>query len=120
MVLHRSAAGSSTLLWRIKALVGACIIVGLCTSSAAAHDWYTNLVDPVTGYSCCGGQDCRPVPREDVRLGQDGDLELFLDGKWRHVDPRRILKISSPDSRVHACWIPLFEELRCVILPGAL
>jgi hypothetical protein len=47
-------------------------------------------------------------------------LELFLDGKWRHVDPRRILKISSPDSRVHACWIPLFEELRCVILPGAL
>ena len=120
MVLHRSAAGSFTLLWRIKALAGACIIVSLCTSSAVAHDWYTNLVDPVTGYSCCGGQDCRPVPREDIRLGQDGDLELFLDGKWRHVDPQKILKISSPDSRVHACWIPLFEELRCVILPGAL
>ena len=56
MVLHRSAAGSFTLLWRIKALVGACTIVSLCTSSAVAHDWYTNLVDPVTGYSCCGAK----------------------------------------------------------------
>ena len=120
MVLHRSAAGSLTQLWRTNAQVGVCIAVSLWTSSAVAHDWYTNLVDPVTGYSCCGGHDCRPVPREDVRLGQDGDLELFLDGAWRHVDPRKILKISSPDSRVHACWIPSFEELRCVILPGAL
>jgi hypothetical protein len=120
MVLHRSAAGSFTPLWRTKALVGACISVSLCTSSAVAHDWYTGLVDPITGNSCCGGQDCRPVPREDVRLGQDGDLELFLDGAWRHADPRTILKISSPDSRVHACWFHLFQELRCVILPGTL
>ena len=119
MARHRSAAGSFTLLWRTKALVGACI-VSLCTSSAAAHDWYSDLVDPVTGSPCCGGQDCRPVPREDVRLAEDGDLELFLDGAWRHVDPQRILKISSPDSRVHACWVPSFQAVICVILPAAL
>jgi hypothetical protein len=119
MVPLRSAAGSITLVWRAKVLAGACII-SLCTSSAFAHDWYTGLVDPVTGSSCCGGQDCRPVPRENIRFGENGDMELFLDGGWRHVDPRKILKISSPDSRVHACWFHLFQELRCVILPGAL
>ena len=119
MVPLRSAAGSFTLVWRAKVLAGACII-SLCTSSAFAHDWYTGLVDPVTGSSCCGGQDCRPVPRENIRFAENGDMELFLDGRWRHVDPRKILKISSPDSRVHACWFHLFQELRCVILPGAL
>jgi hypothetical protein len=47
-------------------------------------------------------------------------MELFLDGAWRHVDPQKILKISSPDSRVHACWVASAQQLRCVILPGSL
>jgi hypothetical protein len=47
-------------------------------------------------------------------------ISALMDGAWRHVDPQKILKISSPDSRVHACWLPLTQELRCVILPGAL
>jgi hypothetical protein len=102
-----------------KALIAAALSM-LCTSAASAHDWYTGLVDPVTGYSCCGGQDCRPVPSTDIRLSRNGDLELWLDGAWRVVDPQKILKISSPDSRVHACWLPAYQELRCVILPGAL
>ena len=119
MVLHRSGCRIIRLGPAAKALVGACI-VSLCTSSAFAHDWYTGLVDPGTGYSCCGGQDCRPVPRENIRFAKNGDMEFFLDGGWRHVDPQKILKLSSPDSRVHACWIPSSLELRCVILPGAL
>jgi hypothetical protein len=102
-----------------KALVVADVVM-VCISPAYAHDWYTGLVDPVTGYSCCGGHDCRPVPSEDIRLSKNGDLELFLDGAWRFVNPQKILKISSPDSRVHACWVPAYQELRCVILPGAL
>src|SRR6266481_2974617 len=102
-----------------KALISVAVSV-LCTSAANAHDWYTGLVDPVTGYSCCGGQDCRPVPSTDIRLSRNGDLELWLDGAWRFVDPQKILKISSPDSRVHACWLPAYQELRCVILPGTL
>ena len=104
-------------------MIGKALIVAvsvLYTSSALAHDWYTGLVDPVTGYSCCGGQDRRPVPSRDIRLSRNGDLELWLDGAWRFVNPQKILKISSPESRVHACWVPAYQELRCVILPGAL
>jgi hypothetical protein len=29
------------------------------------------------------------VPREGIRFAENGDMELFLDGAWRHVDPRR-------------------------------
>ena len=115
----RSVVGSFTLVWRYKALLSAAI-VSLCALPALAHDWYTGLVDPVTGYSCCGGQDCRPVPREGIRFAENGDMELFLDGAWRHVDPQKILKISSPDSRVHACWVASAQHLRCVFLPGSL
>jgi hypothetical protein len=119
VVLYRSGSRIVRLRAAAKLLVGACI-VSLCTSSALAHDWYTGLVDPVTGSSCCGGQDCHPVPRENIRFAANGDMELFLDGGWRHVDPQKILKISSPDSRVHACWFHLFQELRCVVIPGTL
>jgi len=114
MGLGRRIAGEAA-----KTLLFVPLIV-LCTSSARAHDWYTGLVDPVTGYSCCGGYDCHPVARENIRVSRNGDMELFLDGGWRHVDPEKILKMSSPDSRVHACWLPASQELRCVILPGAL
>ena len=120
MVGRRSVAGSFSLVWQFKAPLSA-VFVSLCASPALlAHDWYTGLVDPVTGYSCGGGQDCRPVPRAGIRFAENGDMELFLDGAWRHVDPQKILKISSPDSRVHACWVASAQQLRCVILPGSL
>ena len=119
MVDRRSVAGSFSPVWRFKPLLSA-VIVSFCASPVLAHDWYTGLVDPVTGYSRCGGQDCRPVPRGGIRFAENGDMELFLDGAWRHVDPQKILKISSPDSRVHACWVASVQQLRCVILPGAL
>jgi hypothetical protein len=80
MVGRRSVAGSFSLVWQFKAPLSA-VFVSLCASPALlAHDWYTGLVDPVTGYSCCGGQDCRPVPREGIRFAENGDMELFLDG----------------------------------------
>jgi hypothetical protein len=76
MALHRSGSRIVYPGAAAKALVGACI-VSLCTSSALAHDWYTDLVDPVTGSSCCGGHDCHPVPREHIRFAENGDMELF-------------------------------------------
>ena len=51
MVGHRSVAESSfSLVWRFKALLSA-VIASLCASPVLARDWYTGLVDPVTGYS---------------------------------------------------------------------
>lgn len=29
---------------------------------ANAHEGYAGITDPVSGYSCCGGNDCAPVP----------------------------------------------------------
>src|SRR5258708_18915133 len=109
MVLHRSGSRTIRPGAAAKALVGACI-VSLCTSSALAHDWYTGLIDPVTGSSCCGGQDCHPVPRENIRVAENGGIELFLGWGGRPLDPQRSLKNSSPDSRGPSCSFFFFLE----------
>jgi hypothetical protein len=85
-----------------------------------AHDWYSNLRQPITGLPCCGGYDCRPLLPQQIRYTKGGGMQFFLDDKWRDVDPAVVLEVPSPDSRVHACWNATDHQLLCVILPGAL
>ena len=85
-----------------------------------AHDWYSNLRQPITGMPCCGGYDCRPLLPQQIRYTKGGGMQFFLDGEWRDVDPAVILALPSPDSRVHACWNATDRRLLCVILPGTL
>src|SRR5262249_41879456 len=39
---------------------------------AQAHSWYSTTKDPMTGYRCCGGSDCAPIPESWVRYEHDG------------------------------------------------
>ena len=40
------------------------VLLVLLATPALSHDWYTYRTDPVTGSRCCGGTDCKPVPRD--------------------------------------------------------
>jgi hypothetical protein len=62
----------------------------------ANHDWYRDLHQPVTGYSCCNGQsaddpngDCRPTR---AVLMPDGHWRAIVDGEWRDIPPEVVLK----------------------------
>jgi hypothetical protein len=70
------------------------------------HDWYKELKQPGTGYSCCNGRsatsegDCRPTR---AYLNDDGMWYALLNGRWVPVPPRVVLKQLAPDGRSHIC-----------------
>jgi len=73
---------------------------------AQNHDWYQQLKQPGTGYSCCNGTingiegDCRPTR---AYIGDDGIWRALIDGRWISVPPRVVLKDLAPDGRSHIC-----------------
>ncbi len=73
---------------------------------AQNHDWYQQLKQPGTGYSCCNGTangiegDCRPTR---AYIGDDGIWRALIDGRWVSVPPRVVLKDLAPDGRSHIC-----------------
>jgi len=70
------------------------------------HDWYKDLKQPSTGYSCCNGRsntsdgDCRPTR---AYLSDDGMWYALLNGRWVPVPPRVVLQQLAPDGRSHIC-----------------
>src|SRR3954463_10997769 len=73
---------------------------------AENHDWYKELKQPGTGYSCCNGTangvegDCRPAR---AHLQEDGPGKVLIDGRWMPVPPRVVLKSLAPDGNSHIC-----------------
>jgi hypothetical protein len=73
---------------------------------AENHDWYQQLKQPGTGFSCCNGTtngvegDCRPTR---AYLNDDGNWYALLDGRWIPVPPRVVLKQLAPDGSSHIC-----------------
>ena len=73
---------------------------------AQNHDWYKELKQPGTGYSCCNGTvngvegDCRPTR---AYLQDDGTWRALVDGQWVVVPPRVVLKQLAPDGNSHIC-----------------
>jgi len=73
---------------------------------AENHDWYKELRQPDTGYSCCNGStttgegDCRPTR---AYRSDDGMWYALLDGRWVPVPPRVVLQQLAPDGRSHIC-----------------
>jgi hypothetical protein len=73
---------------------------------AENHDWYQQLKQPGTGYSCCNGTingvegDCRPTR---AYLNDDGQWYAQVDGRWVLVPPRVVLQQLAPDGRSHIC-----------------
>ena len=73
---------------------------------AENHDWYKELKQPGTGYSCCNGTangvegDCRPTR---AYLQEDGTWRALIDGSWVEVPPRVVLKQLAPDGGSHIC-----------------
>lgn len=73
---------------------------------AENHDWYRNLRQPGTGYSCCNGTadgregDCRPTR---AYLSEEGTWQALVDGRWQPVPPSVVLKQLAPDGNSHIC-----------------
>lgn len=74
---------------------------------AENHDWYQQLNQPGTSYSCCNALtdkdpngDCRPTR---AYMKDDGTWRAMIDGRWVPVPPRVVLKTLAPDGNSHIC-----------------
>ena len=91
----------------IAALLAAALLAGLVTRAALAAPppnadpqlapWFQGLSRPdQPGLSCCSEADCRIYTDDKVRL-RDGNYEVFTEGDWRPVPPKRVnQRISNP------------------------
>jgi hypothetical protein len=85
---------------------------------SSAHEWYTDLIDPVFKYRCCNGQDCQQYPAEWVTVKSDGyHLKSGETIAFRRVIP-------SWDEHYHRCVqqggfedLPA-ESTRCFVAPS--
>jgi|SRR6266404_1142036 len=82
------------------ALAFAVVVWILSCSQAAPHDIYTGLKNR-GGYDCCGGENCRPIPAERVRLYDIGVKRGYWIDGYFWIDEDRALP--SPDSQFHIC-----------------
>jgi hypothetical protein len=93
------------------------VMVAAGTAQASAHDWYEGLRSP-TGLRCCDRRDCRLVP---YRLnGETGQEEIEANGRWWPVEHDKVLPLTAPDGKAHACWLRRRgrPDFRCIVLPG--
>jgi hypothetical protein len=77
---------------------------------AQNHDWYKELNQPGTTYSCCNARtdknpdgDCRPTRAYQT---EDGTWRALLNGRWVPVPPKTVLQTLAPDGRSHICANP--------------
>lgn len=98
------------------------IVTAICIAAATganAHDWYTDKIDPVTKFRCCGGTDCRPIPQSSVQSRVDGGYVYLPDGF--NISRDRVQE--SPDDQYHICEnhyvITNQPYLRCFFAPRA-
>jgi hypothetical protein len=78
------------------------IFTTMCIAAATAanaHDWYEDKVDPQTKFKCCGGYDCRAIPRSSVWPRTDGGY-IYLPHNF--IIPEDRVQ-ESPDDQYHIC-----------------
>jgi hypothetical protein len=95
--------------------------------TAQAHEMYTNTKDPVSGYGCCGGNDCAAIPADWIEPTPDGyRLKLTLE-QARKVNANAVSAVDaiipwsriqpSHDLQFHAC---LFNSNRSAPYGGVI
>lgn len=121
--------GGPTPFWivYIPAYIAGFIIITLVMWAwrAEAHDWYTGTKNPVTGYGCCGGNDCAKIPVTSGKAITGGYRITLMPGDHPLVTRPHIFTVPtkevqfSQDGEYHVCLYPNEDHLRCVFVPGA-
>jgi len=84
------------------------------TSDARAHGWYSDRRDPVfSGTTCCGNQDCAPLPSHAMHVTPDGLRVVLTLVEAQAINPARSEPFNalipfdriqvSEDGRPHIC-----------------
>jgi hypothetical protein len=120
----------------MRALLTAAALVAIATP-AFSHEWYGMRRDPIYNQtSCCGGQDCAPLPPHAISITPEGDLRITLTvEEARKINPIRrygfdkVIRYDriqlSEDGTPHICLMTHDEPTDsregyyCIFLPPA-
>jgi hypothetical protein len=75
-------------------------------------DWFENLRQPKTGYSCCSIADCAKA-EADFREGQ---WWAIVSGQWTPIPPDKELETQSFDGNAYVCSSPS-RKVYCFVRP---
>jgi hypothetical protein len=96
------------------------LVLGLLSSPAAAHGWYSGLKipnGPMAGASCCDESDCKPTEYCVLPNGKQGLVSRFgcVSIPWD-----KVLGVASPDGGPSICEAPYTANFvpYCVVLGG--
>jgi hypothetical protein len=98
----------------LRVLLSVVLLAGGLQFPAQAHSWYPN--------ECCSHDDC--MPADNLVTGEDGG-KIVIVGHHRISIPNRLAPRSSPDERIHICFVILIAEYSapyalplCLFLPA--
>ena len=84
---------------------------------AMFHHFYMRQMQPGTGMSCCGNNDCHPISA--YRTTADG-IEMNVAGRWMAAPMSKVIETETPDQKGHWCGVNERSTLPityCVIIP---
>lgn len=103
-------------------MIFAALFLGLLSTAADAHAWYSKKYDPVYHNSCCGGHDCAmwQIRPEEIGAEEQGvRVRLSLE-RTRLINPRSTAPIDalvtwervqpSEDGNWHLCIMTSFRD----------
>lgn len=73
----------------VAAALAAFFLLVVMVRQAHAHDWFSRKVDPVFGWRCCGGNDCKIIKPNGRNITAEKDgyrIRLSLD-EARAINP---------------------------------
>lgn len=116
----------------LAALVAAFVFMAPVIA-AHAHEWYSGKRDPIYSMTtCCGGNDCAPLPAHAISFTPGGDLRVTLSlEEARRINPARLEPFNevipfervqtAEDGRPHICLMSRNLDERqgffCIFLP---
>ena len=89
------------------------------------NDWIQGLAN-AEGSSCCGHNDCYPIPANDLEISGEGVFRVEIAGRWFTVAEPNLLRDSSPDGRPWVCpkqepaaggFMYTVRGVRCLLVP---
>jgi hypothetical protein len=84
---------------RTRILLPVVLLAAGMGPSAHTHSWYPN--------ECCSNHDC--MPADAIVTDKHGDKVVIVGDRQISI-PRRLVIRSSPDHRIHICFVVLTAE----------
>jgi hypothetical protein len=114
MKAHPAPSLEIGIVWWLRAgLRSAVMLAFLSVAPCDSHDWYTGKYNTL-GNSCCGGQDCHPLPAPNVRTEPKG-FHIRL-GKLDMIMPYE-MALPSEDDGYHICINSYSGAVTCFFAP---